>query len=175
MTLVKLLPILTLMNMNMNKGAIVGILIAVVVLGGIGGGIWMASKSKVLPGPRVTSPVQKTSTIPNQATPSPDTSMSDTKPEVPGPVKEFAVTGSNYKFSPATITVKKGETVRITFKSTGGIHNLLIDELGVATSQLGDEEEEEVEFLADKSGTFTYYCSVGNHRQMGMVGKLVVQ
>ncbi len=158
----------------MNKGVLIGIIIAVVVLGGIGGGIWMASKPKVLPGSPVASPVQKTFSIP-EATPSPDTSMSDSSPDVSGPVKEFTVTGSNYKFSPATITVKKGDTVRITFKSTGAIHDLVIDEFGVATSQLGDEEEEEVEFSADKSGTFTYYCSVGNHRQMGMVGKLVVQ
>jgi uncharacterized cupredoxin-like copper-binding protein len=32
-----------------------------------------------------------------------------------------------------------------------------------------------VQFVADKTGTFEFYCSVGNHRQMGMVGTLVVQ
>ena len=34
---------------------------------------------------------------------------------------------------------------------------------------------DEVEFVVDKAGTFEYYCSVGNHRQMGMVGKLIVE
>lgn len=65
--------------------------------------------------------------------------------------------------------------VRLTFKSQGPLHNFVIDDYDVATSELGEEEEEEVEFVADKSGTFEYYCSVGNHRQQGMRGKLVVE
>jgi len=32
-----------------------------------------------------------------------------------------------------------------------------------------------VTFVADKTGTFEYYCSVGNHRAQGMVGKLIVE
>lgn len=88
---------------------------------------------------------------------------------------EVTVEGSNFKFSPSTIKASKGDTVRLTFKSSGGIHDLTVDEFDVQTSQLGDGEEEEVEFVAGKTGTFEYYCSVGNHRNMGMVGKLVVE
>jgi plastocyanin len=29
--------------------------------------------------------------------------------------------------------------------------------------------------VADKKGTFEYYCSVGQHRALGMKGKLVVE
>jgi len=156
----------------MNKGIVVGVVIAVLVLGGIGGGIWLTTRSKVASGPATTSP--------QTSTPVSSPAMSDVEADTPEPaagtVKEFSVVGTSYKFTPATLTVNKGDTVRITFKSQGGMtHDLVIDEFGVATSQLGDEEEEEVEFVADKAGTFTYYCSVGNHRQMGMVGKLVVQ
>ena len=155
----------------MNKGIVVGIVIAVLVLAGIGGGLYMASRPKVLPGPTATSPsllippVQDFVVEPTSAT----------GDEASGPVKEFTVTGSSFKFSPNTITLKKGDTVRINFKSQGSLHNLVIDGLDVATSELGEGEEEEVEFVADKSGTFDYYCSIGNHRVMGMVGKLVVQ
>ena len=154
----------------MNKGVIIGIVIAVLVLGGIGGGLYMASQPKILPGPTVET---------NSTMPVPKTTGSDVVEKVVennGPVKEFTVTGSSFKFSPNTITVKKGDTVRVNFKSSGGtLHNFVIDEFDVATSQLGDEETEEVEFVADKSGTFEYYCSMGNHRAMGMVGKLVVE
>ena len=156
----------------MNKGVIIGIVIAVLVVAGIGGGLYVAGRSKIAPGPAITSP--STSAAPDQnSIAEPTTAPAD---EVSGPVKEFTVTGSSFKFSPSTITVKKGDTVRVTFKDSGGpLHNFKIDEFDVATSQLGDEETEEVEFVADKSGTFEYYCSVGNHRAMGMVGKLVVQ
>ncbi len=154
----------------MNKGVIVGIVVAVLVMGGIGGGLYMTSRSKVLPGPTVKT---------NSTMPVPEGSGSgviEKTVENTGPVKEFTVTGSSFKFSPSTITVKKGDTVRVNFKSSGGaLHDFKIDEFDVATSELGEDEEEQVEFVADKTGTFEYYCSVGNHRQMGMVGKLVVQ
>ena len=71
--------------------------------------------------------------------------------------------------------VKKGDTVKIIFKNSEGFHDLVIDEFDVATNQIGAEEEDEVEFVADKAGTYEYYCSVGQHRKNGMVGKLVVE
>lgn len=91
-------------------------------------------------------------------------------------VKVVTVTGSNFKFDPVEIRVKKGDTVRVLFKSNGEFpHDFVIDEYEVATNQLNAGEEEEVEFVADQAGTFEYYCSVGNHRAMGMVGKLIVE
>ncbi len=162
----------------MNKGVLVGVVIALLVLAGIGGGLWVTSRSKVASTPATTSPRIPERVGSNQPVSSPVMSDTPTKTAEPaaGTVKDLTVVGTSYKFTPATLTVNKGDTVRITFKSQGGLtHDLVIDEFGVATSQLGDEEEEEVEFVADKAGTFTYYCSVGNHRQMGMVGKLVVQ
>lgn len=89
--------------------------------------------------------------------------------------KEFTVLGSNYKFEPTTLTVKKGDTVKITFKNTGGFHDFVIDEFtGAKTKQLQDGGMEVISFVADKTGTFEFYCSVGKHREMGMKGTLVV-
>lgn len=90
------------------------------------------------------------------------------------PVKEFTITGGNFKFTPSAMTVKKGDTVRVTFKNEEGFHDFRIDEFNVATKQIGAGTSETVEFVADKAGTFEYYCSVGQHRQMGMVGTLTV-
>lgn len=91
-----------------------------------------------------------------------------------GTVKEFTVTGKNYSFAPATLTVKKGDTVKITFVNEGGFHDLKLDEFNVATRQLNGGSQETVTFVADKAGSFEYYCSVGTHRQMGMKGTLTV-
>lgn len=89
-------------------------------------------------------------------------------------IKSFNVSGGNFSFTPSTMTVKKGDTVRITFKNEEGFHDLKIDEFNVATKQIAAGAEETVEFVADKAGDFEYYCSVGKHRQMGMVGTLTV-
>jgi nitrosocyanin len=90
-------------------------------------------------------------------------------------VKEVTVTGSNFAFSPQAITVNKGDTVKINFKNVGGMHDFKIDEFNVATKKINGGETDTVTFVADKTGSFEYYCSVGTHRQMGMKGTLIVK
>lgn len=90
-------------------------------------------------------------------------------------VKEFTVEGSNYMFNPSTITVNMGDTVKINFKNTQGFHDFKIDEFGAATKQIKDPSTETITFVANKAGTFEYYCSVGQHRSMGMKGTLTVK
>ena len=63
----------------------------------------------------------------------------------------------------------------INFTSADGLHDLVIDEFDVRTERLRTGGTEYVMFVADKSGTFEYYCSVGSHRVNGMVGKLIVE
>lgn len=89
--------------------------------------------------------------------------------------KVFQVTNAGFSFNPKEIKVKKGDTVKIVFTSKGGTHNWVLDEFDAETKQLQTGETGEVTFVADKAGTFEYYCSVGNHRQMGMVGNLIVE
>ena len=90
-------------------------------------------------------------------------------------VKSFTVVGSNYAFAPKTLEVNKGDTVKITFTNSGGMHDFKIDEFNVATERLESGDSTTVQFVADKSGTFQYYCSVGSHRAMGMWGTLTVK
>lgn len=98
-----------------------------------------------------------------------------TPPSSMGVVKEFSVTGTPFRFSLAEMKVNKGDTVRIVFKNEAGFHDWKIDEFNAATKQLKAGEQETIEFVANKTGSFEYYCSVGTHRQMGMKGKLIVE
>ncbi len=91
------------------------------------------------------------------------------------PIKEFTVTGNNFSFTPSVMTVKKGDKVKITFKNANGFHDFKLDEFDVATQRIQAGGEEKVEFLAYKTGTFEYYCSVGDHRAKGMRGTLKVE
>ncbi|HBC73124.1 MAG: Plastocyanin [Candidatus Amesbacteria bacterium GW2011_GWB1_47_19] len=160
---------------------IIGVILAV-GLALVGGGVWWLQRKEsgapgtgeVMRGPEIVTPADEfepaatpeLSPVPTQAT------------EIQGGavnIKKFTVEGSNYKFSPATIKVKKGDTVQLTFKSMDAIHDWSLDVFDAATNQIGEGEEEEIEFVAEKAGTFEFYCSVGNHRQMGMKGKFIVE
>lgn len=89
-------------------------------------------------------------------------------------VKEFSVDAAPFSFAPSSMTVNKGDTVKITVRNVNGVHDLKIDEFGASTRLLNAGESETITFVADKAGTFEYYCSVGNHRALGMVGTLSV-
>ena len=87
----------------------------------------------------------------------------------------FTITGRPYEYSEKTIRVQWGDTVVINFVNGQGTHDLRIDEFGVGTSVIQTGEKEMFAFVADKAGRFEYYCSVGNHRELGMVGTLIVE
>lgn len=88
---------------------------------------------------------------------------------------EIVVSGSNYKFDPTTIKVKKGQKTRIVFKDTQGMHDFVVDELNIRTTVIQTDQEDFVEFTPDNTGSFEFYCSVMTHRAMGMKGTIVVE
>lgn len=95
--------------------------------------------------------------------------------ESTGEIKEFIVEGSEFKFSPTSMTVNKGDKVKLTFKNIGlAGHNFVIGDLGVSTSVISGGSTEMVEFIASKSGTFAFYCSVPGHRSAGMEGQISI-
>lgn len=88
----------------------------------------------------------------------------------------IVVEGSEFKFDPSSITVEKGEKINLVFKNIGKFpHNFVVDELGITSKTINGGEEDSVEFVVEKSGTFSMYCSVGNHRQQGMEGEVIVE
>lgn len=90
-------------------------------------------------------------------------------------VRTFAVDGGNYYFAPSEMRVKKGDTVKIVFTNSGGMHDLRIDDFGVATKKLTNGQSDTITFVADKTGSFKFYCSIGSHEAMGMRGMLIVE
>ena len=87
----------------------------------------------------------------------------------------FDVTGKNFSFSETEIRVKKGQKVTVNFTSESGFHDWVVDEFGAATDRVNSGGKTSVTFTADQTGSFEYYCSVGSHRQLGMVGTLIVE
>lgn len=101
--------------------------------------------------------------------------------ETGGEVVEVSLTGENFVFlrdgeRNPTLRVQQGDTVRVTFASAEGFHDFVVDEFDASTSRVMPADgATTVEFVADETGTFEYYCSVGSHRQNGMRGQLVVE
>ena len=95
-------------------------------------------------------------------------------------VKTFVIDSSHLRFyiggvENPDITVKEGDKVKIEFSSSEGFHDFVIDELNARTEKISAGNFTFVEFVADKKGTFEYYCSVGQHRANGMKGKFIVE
>ena len=108
-------------------------------------------------------------------------SISTTQENKEPAVKEFSMTSfvemvngtPKLQFSLKEITVNKGDKVRIKITVTSGTHDFKIDEFNVyADTQLNKEYV--VEFTADKTGEFIYYCAKPGHRQNGQWGTLKV-
>lgn len=104
------------------------------------------------------------------------TAVSTPAPSLPSrSVKIFTVSGAEFAFSPNTLSVNKGDTVKVTFTNNGTLpHNFTITELNVKSRTIMPGASDTVTFTADTAGTFTYFCSVPGHKDKGMVGTLTV-
>jgi cytochrome c oxidase subunit 2 len=92
-----------------------------------------------------------------------------------GEVKEFEITARQFEFEPATIRANLGDTVKLKIRSVDVPHGIAIPEFGVS-ERLEPGEEVQVEFVANKQGTFTFFCNVpcgSGHRDMK--GQLIVE
>ena len=89
--------------------------------------------------------------------------------------KTFEISGVDYAFDITQIKVKQGDSVTINFKSADGFHDFIIDEFNARTERVKTGNTTSITFIANKKGTFEYYCSVGSHRVNGMTGTLMVE
>ena len=157
----------------MSKNLVIaGVVVLVIILAG--GYFVMSSQSKKTNSPDSVM-MEETKESPTEAIGEEKTGTAEGVMMDRGNVKEFTVEGQPFSFTPNKITVKRGDTVKINFVNKEGFHDFTIDEFNARTKQLQAGQSETIEFVADQTGEFEYYCSVGNHRAQGMVGTLTVQ
>jgi len=105
----------------------------------------------------------------------------------------LAVIASEWRYQPSRILLRQGEQVRIEFRNDGAIlHDFKIEDLsadGVQSESSGPLSGKEGElftgadpgkegtlvFTPTETGAFTYYCTIPQHRQLGMKGTIVVE
>ena len=94
---------------------------------------------------------------------------------IQGDVKEFKMTAKQFAFEPETIEVNKGDRVRLIVTSTDVPHGIGIPEYGI-NERLDVGKPVTIEFIADKEGSFSSFCSVfcgSGHSKMK--GKIIVK
>lgn len=73
--------------------------------------------------------------------------------------RRIEVTAKRFTFTPADITVKKGEPVVLVLTSADVQHGIRVKELGIDI-KAGKGQTNERAFTPDKTGTFVGHCSV---------------
>lgn len=150
----------------MNKIVVIlGISILVVL-----GGVLLSGSSQNNNQPTIQETIQSFET-PTKAN---DNSQSGDSAKQ-GNVKEFIIESKGLNFTPNEIKVNIGDRVKVTYKNTFGRHDLVIDEFNARTKLIDAGQEDTVEFVADRIGSFEFYCSVPGHREAGMKGTLIVE
>lgn len=92
-----------------------------------------------------------------------------------GMIKEFNMRAFKWSFDPATITVNKGDRVKLHIISEDVTHGFNLPAFGI-NENLAPGKTTDIEFIANKTGTFTFVCSVfcgSGHSDM--IGQLIVK
>ncbi len=90
--------------------------------------------------------------------------------------QEFTLVGANSTWNPQTIRVTEGDVVHLRLTSDDVVHGFLLEGYDVAVEAVYPGKYTDVEFVADKPGTFgftcTNVCGDGHHQ---MWGELIVE
>ncbi len=87
------------------------------------------------------------------------------------------ITATDFKFDPATINAKAGETVNVTLNNKGtATHTFVVKDAGNFKLTADAGKTATGSFTAPaKAGTYDIVCDVPGHADQGMTGKLTVQ
>lgn len=90
------------------------------------------------------------------------------------PQREIKVIARKFEFSPKTITVSKGERVRLVVSSEDVDHGFAIKEFGI-DQEIKAKQTKVIELTPEKEGRFQFTCSVFcGDGHADMVGELIV-
>lgn len=171
-------------NINMNKNIVIGIVAVVLVAGGIywfvqkqNGANTMPLYDATSPSPPAPAPVivpEPTPPVPTPAlapapvptpvpapVPAPAPAPTPTPAPAPAPIPTpapttYNVTIQGFAFSPASLSVKKGDTVIWTNKDSAG-HTVTGNNGGPSSPTIGTNETYSYTF--NSAGTFSYHCA----------------
>ncbi|MGH2373224.1 MAG: cupredoxin domain-containing protein [bacterium] len=102
-------------------------------------------------------------------------------PEEAGPrpgVLSVTLEGTEFAWTPNTVTVRPGQRVRFRIVNRGSIaHTFMSDPAGIPiTKEIDPGGEVTVEWTAPpRPGSLEFWCGIPGHREAGQVGTIVVK
>ncbi|MEE9217672.1 MAG: cupredoxin domain-containing protein [Acidobacteriota bacterium] len=122
----------------------------------------------------VTGPVLEAGDA-GQRGPSSNASPVAARKTAPNRLRDFLVTAREGEITPATIKVRRGDRVRITFVSKDSTYGVKIKQYSIKR-KVKPGEPVTVEFIAEKKGTFPLRCSkLWGFKRWKENGKIVVR
>ena len=89
---------------------------------------------------------------------------------------EYTIAGSDGRWSLPSIRVKQGQKVKLRMTSGDVAHGFAAPDLDIDVEEIYPGKWVELEFVAEKAGTFPYFCTVLCHPKHGtMTGEIIVE
>jgi plastocyanin len=98
------------------------------------------------------------------------------EPAADTPIRTIRITETEFRLQPATVRLDRAGTYVFEAVNRGTVdHALELEGEGVEdeTATIGGGERARLEVTLGE-GTYELYCPIGNHKDQGMVGKVVV-
>ena len=90
-------------------------------------------------------------------------------------IVEIDITAKKFQFTPSAITVRQGQKVKLNIRSLDVTHGFSLPDYNIL-ERIVPGKPVTVEFVADKKGTFTFFCSVYCGSGHGaMKGQLIIE
>jgi plastocyanin len=105
------------------------------------------------------------------------TATEETSKPSGGASQTVRVSETDFELDPKSPRVRKPGTVKFVARNDGQtVHALEVEGPGgeAETKEIQPGQSAELSIDLSEAGTFTMYCPVGNHREMGMEGKVSV-
>ncbi len=89
--------------------------------------------------------------------------------------RQIAITASDFRFSPAELTLRTGEWVVVTFTNDDPVvHDWTVEGIANVDVPARPGQTAKLRFVIDTPGTYPILCMIPGHAEAGMVGTLVV-
>ena len=84
----------------------------------------------------------------------------------------ITVDSTNLRFSPSTVTINEGDSIRFFWDGQFLPHNAVEENETFDSGDTATDEDYQFVFVFGLNGTFDYHCEP--HRSLGMIGQIIV-
>jgi cytochrome c oxidase subunit 2 len=123
----------------------------------------------------VVAPLAVASVAPAKASVGAKTAVAG-KPSIAGTHIVVTITASNWKFTPAAITMHAGQTTKLRLTSTSGVHGIQSPDLGIPLTVIPEGKSLTINVTPKTAGSYVLHCAImcgPGHEHMSLTIKVL--